>query len=134
MMTNHAIVLFDGVCNLCTWSVQFILQRDPHGYFKFSSMQSEIGRKLMEDHGIPPENMDTFVLIDGCKCLTRSDAVIEVAKHLSGGWSLLRVLSAIPKPIRDWGYAIIANNRYRWFGKQDICMLPSPEIMDRFLQ
>jgi predicted DCC family thiol-disulfide oxidoreductase YuxK len=133
MMTNHAIVLFDGVCNLCTGSVQFILQRDPHGYFKFSSMQSEIGRQLMEDHGIPSENMDTFVLIDGGKCLTRSDAVIEVAKHLSGSWSLLRVLSAIPKPIRDWGYTIIAHNRYRWFGKQDICMLPSPDIMDRFL-
>jgi predicted DCC family thiol-disulfide oxidoreductase YuxK len=133
MMTNHAIVLFDGVCNLCTWSVQFILQRDPRGYFKFSSMQSESGRKLMEDHGVPSENMDTFVLIDGGKCLTRSDAVIEVAKHLSGRWSLLRVLSAIPKPIRDWGYAIIANNRYRWFGKQNTCMLPSPEIKDRFL-
>ena len=63
MMTNHAIVLFDGVCNLCTWSVQFILQRDPRGYFKFSSMQSESGRKLMEDHGVPSENMDTFVLL-----------------------------------------------------------------------
>jgi predicted DCC family thiol-disulfide oxidoreductase YuxK len=133
MMTNHAIVLFDGVCNLCTWSVQFILQRDPRGYFKFSSMQSESGRKLMEDHGVPSENMDTFVLLDGGKCLTRSDAVIEVAQHLSGSWSLLRVLSAIPKPIRDWGYAIIANNRYRWFGKQNTCMLPSPEIRDRFL-
>lgn len=134
MMTHHAIVLFDGVCNLCTGSVQFILLRDPYGYFRFSSMQSEIGRKLMEDHGIPSENMDTFVLIDGGKCLTRSDAVIEVAKHLAGSWSLLRVLAAIPKPIRDWGYAMIATNRYRWFGKRDTCMLPSPDIMDRFLK
>ena len=134
MMSDHTIILFDGVCNLCTWSVQFILQRDPHGFFKFASMQSEMGQKLMGEYGVPSEAMDTFVVIDGCKYLIRSDAAIEVAKHLAGYWSLLRMLSVIPKPIRDWSYVIIANNRYRWFGKQETCMLPSPEIMERFLQ
>jgi predicted DCC family thiol-disulfide oxidoreductase YuxK len=133
MGTDQAIILFDGVCNLCTWSVQFILKRDPHGYFKFASMQSACGRKLMEEHGVASEAMDTFILIQGPRCLTQSDAAIEVAKHLSGYGTLLRVLSVIPKPVRDRGYAMIANNRYRWFGKQDTCMVPSRDVLDRFL-
>ena len=132
-MSKHAIVLFDGVCNLCTWSVQFIMKRDPHGVFKFASMQSEIGQRLMEASDVSSANMDTFVLIEDSRCLTRSDAAIEITKHLSGGWPLLRVLLMIPKPIRDRLYTIIATNRYRWFGKQKTCMLPSPDIMDRFL-
>jgi predicted DCC family thiol-disulfide oxidoreductase YuxK len=133
MGTDQAIILFDGVCNLCTWSVQFILKRDHHGYFKFASMQSACGRKLMEEHGVASEAMDTFILIQGPRCLTQSDAAIEVAKHLSGYGTLLRVLSVIPKPVRDRGYAMIANNRYRWFGKQDTCMMPSRDVLDRFL-
>ena len=134
MMSNHAIVLFDGICNLCTWSVQFIMKRDPDGYFKFASMQSECGKKLMVAHGLRSEAMDTFVLLEGSRCLTQSDATIGVVKRLSGWGSLFRVLSLIPKPIRDWGYAVIAKNRYRWFGKQETCMVPSRDIMDRFLQ
>jgi predicted DCC family thiol-disulfide oxidoreductase YuxK len=77
--------------------------------------------------------MDTFILIQGSRCLTQSDAAIEVAKHLSGYGTLLRVLSVIPKPVRTRGYAMIANNRYRWFGKQDTCMVPSRDVLDRFL-
>ena len=113
MGTDQAIILFDGVCNLCTWSVQFILKRDPQGYFKFASMPSACGRKLMEAHGVPADAMDTFILIQGSRCLTQSDAAIEVAKHLSGYGALLRALSVIPKSIRDRGYAMIANHRYR---------------------
>jgi predicted DCC family thiol-disulfide oxidoreductase YuxK len=134
MQQHPAIVLFDGVCNLCTSTVQFIIKRDPHGYFTFASLQSEVGRTLLEDYGLQPDTLDTFVLVEGSRCFTRSDAALRVAKHLSGGWSLLRILSLVPKPIRDWGYTIIARNRYRWFGTHETCMVPSRDVLDRFLQ
>jgi predicted DCC family thiol-disulfide oxidoreductase YuxK len=133
MRHNHAIVLFDGVCNLCTSTVQFIMKRDTHGYFKFASLQSEVGQQLLAEHGLTSTTLDTFVLIEGIRCFTRSDAAIRVARHFSGFWSLLRLLSLIPRPLRDWGYTVIAHHRYRWFGKQETCMLPSADIMDRFL-
>jgi predicted DCC family thiol-disulfide oxidoreductase YuxK len=88
----------------------------------------------VEKHGLQPDALDTFVLVEGSRCFTRSDAALQVAYHLSGGWSLLRVLSFIPKPIRDWGYTVIAQNRYRWFGRGETCMIPSRDILDRFLQ
>ena len=134
MKRDHAIVLFDGVCNLCTSTVQCILKRDPHGYFTFASLQSEVGRTLLEEHGLHPDALDTFVLVEGSRCFTRSDAALRVAQHLSGGWALLRVLSLIPKSIRDWGYTILAQNRYRWFGRKETCMIPSRDLLDRFLQ
>lgn len=134
MQHNRAIILFDGVCHLCTSTVQFIIKRDPHGYFTFASLQSEIGRQLLEEHGLQPDALDTFVLVEGSRCFTRSDAALRVAQHLSGGWSLVRALSLIPKPVRDWGYTVIARNRYRWFGRRETCMIPSRDILDRFLQ
>jgi predicted DCC family thiol-disulfide oxidoreductase YuxK len=134
MQSNHAIVLFDGVCNLCTSTVQFLIKRDPYGYFMFASLQSAIGRTLLEEHELQPDALETLVLVEGSRCFTRSDAALRVAPQLSGGWSLLRILWLVPKPIRDWGYTIIARNRYRWFGRREICMVPSRDILDRFLQ
>jgi predicted DCC family thiol-disulfide oxidoreductase YuxK len=134
MQPNHGIVLFDGICNLCTTSVQFIIKRDPQGYFTFASLQSAIGKTLLEQHGLQPDALDTFVLVEGSRCFTRSDAALRVAKHLSGCWPLFRVLSLIPKPLRDWGYTVIARNRYRWFGRKETCMVPSQDILNRFLQ
>ena len=134
MKRDHAIVLFDDVCNLCTSTIQCIIKRDPHGYFTFASLQSAIGRTLLEEHGLQPDALDTFVLIEGSRCFTRSDAALRVAQHLSGGWALSRVFSLIPKPIRDWGYTVIARNRYRWFGTHETCMVPSRDLLDRFLQ
>ena len=134
MKPDHAIVLFDGVCHLCTSTVQGIIKRDPHGYFTFAPLQSEVGRTLLAKHGLQPDALDTFVLVEGSRCFTRSDAALKVAQHLSGGWALLRVLSLIPKPMRDWGYTVIARNRYRWFGRRETCMVPSRDILDRFLQ
>jgi predicted DCC family thiol-disulfide oxidoreductase YuxK len=96
MQRNHAIVLFDGVCNLCTSTVQFIIKRDPHGYFKFASLQSEVGQRLLAKHGLASTALDTFVLVEGARCFIRSDAALRVTQHFSGGWSLLRVLSLIP--------------------------------------
>lgn len=134
MQHNHAIVLFDGVCHLCTHTVQFIIKRDPQGYFQFASLQSETGRRLLQAHGMPLDTMDTFVLIEGSRRLTRSDAAIRVAKHLSGCWSLFRVLALMPKRLRDWSYTAIVRNRYRWFGKRETCMVPTRDIFDRFLE
>jgi predicted DCC family thiol-disulfide oxidoreductase YuxK len=134
MQPNHAIVLFDGVCHLCTSTVQFIIKRDPQGYFTFASLQSEVGRTLLEEHGLQPDALETLVLVEGSHCFTRSDAALRVAQQLSGGWSLLRILLLVPKPIRDWGYTIIARNRYRWFGRRETCMVPSRDILNRFLQ
>jgi predicted DCC family thiol-disulfide oxidoreductase YuxK len=134
MQPDHAIVLFDSVCNLCTTSVQCIIKRDPNGYFTFASLQSAIGRTLLEKHGLQSDVLDTFVVVEGSRCFTRSDAALRVAHHLSGGWSLFRILSLIPRPIRDWGYTVIARNRYRWFGTHETCMVPSQDILDRFLQ
>jgi predicted DCC family thiol-disulfide oxidoreductase YuxK len=134
MQPNHAIVLFDGVCHLCTSTVQFIITRDPQGYFAFASLQSEVGRTLLEEHGLQPDALETLVLVEGSCCFTRSDAALRVAQQLSGGWSLLRILWLVPKPIRDWGYTIIALNRYRWFGRRETCMVPSRDILNRFLQ
>ena len=81
MQPNHTIVLFDGICHLCTTSVQFIITRDPNGYFTFASLQSEVGRTLLEKHGLHPDALDMFVLIEGSRCFTRSDAAFRVAKH-----------------------------------------------------
>jgi predicted DCC family thiol-disulfide oxidoreductase YuxK len=134
MQPDHAIILFDGVCHLCTSTVQWIIKRDPHGYFTFASLQSEVGRTLLAKHGLQPDALDTFVLVEGSSCFTRSDAALRVAQHLAGGWSLLRILSLIPKPLRDWGYMVIAQHRYQWFGRRETCMIPSRDILDRFLQ
>lgn len=132
-MGGSAIVLFDGVCNLCNKSVQFIIRRDPKGYFKFAPMQSEVGKRLLEAHGLHFEAMDTFVLIEGSRCLTRSDAAIGIAKHLSDFWPILSVLGIIPRTMRDFAYAVVARNRYGWFGKKEICVVPSKETLERFL-
>ena len=134
MQHNHAIVLFDGVCHLCTHTVQFIMKRDPHGFFRFAALQSETGKRLLQAYGVPVDTLDTFVLIEGCRCFTRSDAAIRVATHLSGGWSLFRVLALLPKRLRDWGYTAIARHRYRWFGQRETCMVPTRDVLDRFLE
>src|SRR4030095_12560304 len=101
MKRNHAIVLFDGVCHLCTSTVQFIIKRDPHGYFMFASLESAIGRPLVAAHGLLPDALDTFVVVEGSRCFTRSDAALKVAQDLSGGWALCGGWCSIPRPILD---------------------------------
>jgi predicted DCC family thiol-disulfide oxidoreductase YuxK len=133
-MPEQAIVLFDGVCNLCAWSVQFIIRRDPDGYFKFAAIQSEMGRRLLLERGVSSEELDTLVLISGDQALTRSDAAIEIARRLSGLWKVGSWLGFVPRPIRDWVYNLIARNRYRWFGKQPTCLLPTRKHLARFIE
>ncbi|MEK4870605.1 MULTISPECIES: thiol-disulfide oxidoreductase DCC family protein [Niallia] len=125
------IVLFDGVCNLCSKSVQFIIKRDPHNQFLFASLQSEMGKSLLEKHHL--SEVDSVVLIKEDMYYMESDAALEICRHLSSGWKLLAILKVIPSSIRDPLYQFVARNRYRWFGKQDSCMLPTEEMKKRFL-
>lgn len=126
------IILFDGVCNFCDQSVQFIIKRDAVGFFKFASLQSDIGQTLLKKYHMPTD-LDSFLLIQNGKIYTKSTAALQVARHLDGLWKFFYPLIIIPKPIRDLLYNIFARNRYKWFGKKDSCALPSQEMRDRFL-
>ncbi|WP_203363418.1 thiol-disulfide oxidoreductase DCC family protein [Bacillus sp. REN10] len=128
----NKVVLFDGECNFCDHSVQFIIKRDPNAYYKFASLQSEAGKQLVAAYKVP-SNIDSLLLIDDKHCYHQSTAALRICKHLSGGWKLFYYLLIIPRPIRDRVYRWIAKNRYKWFGKKDHCIMPSPDIRDRFL-
>jgi predicted DCC family thiol-disulfide oxidoreductase YuxK len=127
-----AIVVFDGVCNLCSRAVSLILRNDADGRARFVPMQSQLGRDLMERNGVDPSDAETFLVIKGARTYTRSDAALEIAKDL-GAWRWLRALRVVPRPLRDWAYATVARNRYRWFGKRDACFVPTAEQRARFL-
>ena len=129
---KHAIVLFDGVCNLCSRSVQFIIKRDRRGYFRFASLQSDTGKRLLADR---PDfaNADSLVLIENGRYYRESSAVLRIARRLEGIWKLAVVGIAVPRPLRDALYRCLARNRHRWFGRRDTCMLPSAEQRKRFL-
>lgn len=126
------IILFDGVCHFCDRSVQFIIKRDRAGFYKFASLQSDIGQELLVDHRVLID-IDSFILIKNNKVYTKSTAALHVTRHLDGPWKALFPFIIIPRPIRDFFYNIIAKNRYKWFGKKDSCTLPSPDIRERFL-
>jgi len=126
------IVLFDGVCNFCNSSVNFIIARDPGGKFKFSPMQSNFAKSLESELNMNIESSQTIILIVGNKVYTKSRAALEIARKLSGLWPAFYIFIIIPPFIRDFFYQLIARNRYKWFGKRDQCMVPSPEDMSRF--
>lgn len=129
----NPIVLFDGVCNFCSSVVRFAILKDPDGIFRFASLQSEAGRFFLNKFGLSTDDFDSFVLIEGDKFFLRSTAVLRLCKKLRGLWPLLYLLVTIPAPIRDYVYNIVAENRYKWFGKKEECFIPSAEIRDRFL-
>lgn len=128
-----AIILFDGVCNFCNGSVNFIIEHDKKNYFKFAPLQSEIGQKLLDEHGIDKMETDSVVLVESGKAYTHSTAALKVAQKLDGAWSWFYSFIIVPKPIRDFFYKTFAKYRYRLFGKTDACMMPTPEIRARFL-
>lgn len=130
---DHPILLFDGVCNLCIWSVQFIIERDPQAHFRFASLQSPIGQAYLARCGMPVDALDTFLLVEGKRCYARSDAALRVAGKLAGWWPLLGLFRVVPAGVRDLVYRLIARNRYRWFGVQEYCLVPTPELNQRFV-
>jgi predicted DCC family thiol-disulfide oxidoreductase YuxK len=131
--TTRPVLLFDGVCNVCNASVQFVLKHERDGAIQFASLQSEAGRRLVEERALP-DDVSTVIFLDGDKSYVRSSAAVAVLRHLRAPWSWLApVLQVIPRPLRDLGYAIFARLRYRLFGKRETCMVPTPEIRARFL-
>ncbi|WIV20163.1 thiol-disulfide oxidoreductase DCC family protein [Paenibacillus polygoni] len=132
---NLNIVLIDGVCHLCQGLTKWIIKRDGKGSFHFASLQSEIGQKLLEHGGLPLHSMDTFVFIEQGEYYTRSTGALHIAKKLGFPYHLASVFLVIPAAVRNRVYNVVARNRYRWFGKDedDACMLPTPEIRERFL-
>ena len=129
----QSILLFDGVCNLCNGAVRFVIKRDRAKRFRFAAIQSVAGQALLAKFYIPAESLETFVLVERERYFTRSTAALRVARKLGRLWALLYTAIIIPKPIRDFVYDCIAKNRYRLFGKRDQCMVPTPELSDRFL-
>ena len=128
-----AIVFFDGVCNLCNTSVQFILKRDPKGYFRFAPLQSDLARELAGKHGVDAEKLDGLVLIENDVASTKSTASLRIARRLSWPWPLAAAFLIVPRIIRDWFYDRFAERRYRWFGKLDACPIPTAADLGRFL-
>jgi predicted DCC family thiol-disulfide oxidoreductase YuxK len=126
------IVLFDGVCNFCESSVQFIIKHDKTNTLKFASLQSETGLKLLQHYHMSSD-LEGVVFIENKKAYFKSKAAFEIAKYFGGIWAQLRIFRILPLFLTDFVYDIVANNRYKWFGKKDACMLPSPEIRSRFL-
>ncbi|WP_416150546.1 thiol-disulfide oxidoreductase DCC family protein [Salipaludibacillus sp. HK11] len=127
------IILFDGVCNMCTGSVQFIIKRDAKQTFLFSSLQSEVGQELLRKHNVPKQ-IDSLVLIKANgRVFYKSSAALRIAGQLKGGWKLFAIFLVVPPFVRNPFYQIIAGNRYKWFGKKAECMLPTTEQKERFL-
>jgi predicted DCC family thiol-disulfide oxidoreductase YuxK len=134
MITNQEpILLFDGVCNLCHNTVQFIIAHDKVGKFRFASLQSDIGQQLLRRHEVKTEALQSAVLLLNGQHYVYSDAALEVARHLDGAWSWLYIFKIIPSFIRNAIYHIVARNRYRWFGQKEQCWIPTPDLKARFL-
>jgi predicted DCC family thiol-disulfide oxidoreductase YuxK len=131
---NKPIVLFDGICNYCNYWVNFAVRRDSKQKLLFTPLQGETAKRLLPQYNISPTALSSVILIDKEKAYTQSTAALRMCRYLDGGWKLLYGLIIIPKPIRDFFYNIIARNRYKWYGKRDECMMPSPELRDRFLE
>jgi predicted DCC family thiol-disulfide oxidoreductase YuxK len=131
--TEAPVLLFDGVCNLCNASVQWVLLHDKKGIFHFAALQSEAGRALLLQHGLSTTDFDTAVLVTPQKVLLRSDVPLEIVRQLGGLWPLAYVFKLVPRFLRDAVYNLVAKNRYRWWGHREQCMMPRPEWKGRFL-
>lgn len=131
---NNYVILFDGVCNFCNSSVNFIIDNDIKNTFKFASLQSEYGRKLLKKFNLPVDSFSTLILTDGNSFYTRSTAALLISKHLKFPHNLYYVFIIVPPFIRNLFYNIVARNRYKWFGKKDACRIPKPEERNKFIE
>ena len=130
---SHPIIFFDGVCNLCTGTVQFVIRHDPKHHFRFASLQSEIGQQLLKEYNLPTEEFGSFILFEDGKVYTKSTAALRVTRKLNGLWPVVYTNIVFPLFIRDGIYNLIAKNRYRWFGKKEACWIPTPELNKLFI-
>ena len=132
-MQEHPLILFNGICNFCKYWVNFAIRRDKKMKLKFTPLQGETAKKILPKFQISTTSLSSVVIVDMGRVWTQSSAAIRICKHLDGGWKLFYAFIIIPKFIRDFFYNIIARNRYRWFGKKEVCMVPTPELRERFL-
>lgn len=130
-VSTNNLILFDGVCNLCNGAVQFVIKHDKKGIYSFASLQSELGKNIIKNAKKPIS--DSILLIQEDEIYQKSSAALRIAKQLNGLFPLLYIFMIVPKFIRDWVYDWVARNRYRWFGKEESCWLPTPELQSRFL-
>ena len=128
-----ALILFDGLCNFCNGAVNFVIERDKAGYFKFAPLQSSIGEDTRDEYGIDESSTDSIVLVEDGRAYTNSSAALKVARRLDGLWPVFYALIIIPRPLRDLEYKLFAKYRYKLFGRQDACIIPTPEVRARFL-
>ncbi len=124
---SNAVVLFDGCCNLCSASVDFIIRNDPRHRFRFAAEQSEAGRAILQRYGLEADSLDTLVLVENGGVHMRSDAILRIARRLKWPWPLAFGLVVVPRPLRDPVYGLVARTRYRTFGRRQACRMPRPE-------
>lgn len=130
---KKAIILFDGFCNLCNASVNFIIRRDRKDLFRFSTFQNDTGRAIAKKLGIENLVSDTLILYQHGKVHTQSTAALTIARKLNGLWPLLYAFIIVPPPLRNAIYNIISRNRYKWFGRRESCMIPSKGMLKKFI-
>jgi predicted DCC family thiol-disulfide oxidoreductase YuxK len=131
--SHHPVILFDGQCNLCNGVVQFIIKRDKTDAFRFASLQGRYGQSVLEKYGLPREDLNTFILLDGDRIFSKSSGALQVCRILGWPWKIFNLFILVPSFIRDMAYEWIAKNRYRWFGKKNECQVPSPELSMKFM-
>ncbi len=132
-MNENPVILFDGVCNFCNSAVNFVLKRDRKKQIYFAPLQTETGKKLLQQYNLPADDMQSFVFIEKGKAYTRSTAALRVCRYLTALWPLCYGAIIVPKFIRNAIYDLIAKRRYKWFGIKQECMIPTPEVKARFL-
>ncbi|MCK5815112.1 MAG: DUF393 domain-containing protein [Flavobacteriaceae bacterium] len=132
-ISHQPLLFFDGVCNLCNSSVQYILKKDIQNQFKFASLQSDAAKQILLQFNKDNSDLDSIILTHNNQLYSKSTAVLKVAGILGGILSLALVFWVVPKPIRDWVYGYVAKNRYKWYGKRDICMIPTQELKSKFI-
>jgi predicted DCC family thiol-disulfide oxidoreductase YuxK len=130
---GRPVVLFDGVCHLCSGWVRFAIARDPQARLRFAAVQSQLGQGFLARHELPLDQFESFYIIEDGRVFEKSTGFLRMVRHLRRPWPMLAAGRVIPRPVRDWLYDRIARNRYRLFGQRDSCLVPSADIADRFL-
>ena len=133
-MKDKPVILFDGVCNYCNAMVNFFIRRDKKKVFRFATLQSAFGQKILQEHNLPTDVFESFLLLDNGKLYSKSTAGLRLYNKLPWYWKWTQLFWVVPKFFRDWIYGIIAKNRYKWFGKRDTCMVPTAELRERFIE
>ncbi|MEM1357711.1 MAG: thiol-disulfide oxidoreductase DCC family protein [Bacteroidota bacterium] len=134
METTGPILFFDGVCNLCNGAVQWFITHDKRGELRFASLQSDLAKKLLPEAGVDPSALSSLVVYENGRALTKSDGALRAGELVGGFYGpLAKIFRLFPRFLRDGVYDLIATNRYRWFGKEEACMLPRPEWKERFV-